>query len=1661
MMNRLASGHDRALKEAALNSQTFDHRFKPSSSSLEAFRSGPKPDLLEDKENRLDESRYLLEKDLSHSPPRLCKSALRRTGSSPDNQELSNPQMAFLNFHNVRISREDFRSAATNHRRKLFFKFKVYRTRIERWQIDEFGNEVEGGLREVIDGDSPVSSPQPHLSHIESASLPPGVRYLGSRLIPLPLPRESQEKLAQALKSHLKQETTYQQLLSQQQLIYEEIFNSRQHTGHQSLEQAPLASPDLVRDISFDFAKKQTAVDSCASRHDCFVSQLAADYNSQQSVIEYQATDMRAIREQLAAPARPLQPKQQAAADGPFTIESFPPQTPAVDLDLMPQIYVDPLDKPPGIFESCLSTPVEKVGQQVVLLSRDFNDWIERGVFKQILTADDRSKRLVSELRGGLSLIHEEAEDKSDSSPAKQRDKPLTTRADSRGCTLLTQLQSPATASLTPPNASSEPTPEAAVEVQPCRLEASSRLATSPKLLHASNNHIKPLPVFTTDDHSDLKILGSTFVFLPPTPPPVSAGLLVRDEQLKEASLAASLDLQPHMINTGSSSSEQKLPRDSDLFVRSHTPFPTLFSSSAKKDRSIQVRTSIQPDLPATGLHFECNNFIVLEPKQKTSLNAFMIEAIQIEGRKKTACQSESIQTDLISPYLANQVIREVMKSSEFASQQLGDQPFTVTVSQEHGTDNYLINVEVDDEAAGEHAPAQDLMSADCSDHKKLQTDHFTKQPLERKQTLGIYTIEQESEGKECDAEVTLERPDDDSPVEDDDANEGKRNHKIYGSIDNKMLQGASPSGHDLRRITHSQNNPLIHVNDFREDDAVNNSRSTTEIKSLLNCEFGGHFGGFRRDTNEDLDPFRDSKQHNLQVRRETTSEVSNSRTDYLPHTPLSLQTSDQKQDRHRTLTAPASNHNSRQDLLNIIHEENHQIQDFSASQTEHQGPLQDENRSLSRSKSSLCSNGANLRILTPELEEVLNRSKKRADASDSKSLKSLIALPIEPLVNTQLQETAKFTIDPTEGQNASAKATTVKKEKTDLKREKSKSINKPKDSKSNKESIDASDSSFLKPQPTRDRTPDLRRTQKTPTNQNERKTQKSRSPVPTKTSTHQQEKELKSVSMIKKHIEESTPMYEKPRALDSSKNSFSPMTTQTQKRTSTPNDRHGRSKSPIGTKGDFPSSHKTAIQTLFQDQIGGSNRRRPEPTKTAVEEPTQLMAKNKQHMKTDISLTHFNQVSDSETNSVASSQVRENHTRNKSFVDKHFDSKQKKIGETGLAEGLQSHRSTKSYLPSNNNKTDHVFEFRDNKLAGVRGHGNLGSSSKTVQHPPSKPLQPVSAPKTKNSTKMQKSGSFSKHSQGKMSAQTFGVPDSKLNSRQASLTRKNSESHHGDSTIAENLLRDKILNEFIASLCSTGILNEKDCANEKFFIENEAIMIGFEGMVALCGEMGFLPVDYDPETGHFQSYDELLSAMWFILGGEQAEAICIQDLSVFILAIFGLSLNCIVEDGADEDMFNDEEVCEIQTAFRLFFDTKAFRDEHKQDHNQSSGFKKTVIEIIEDTDRNTPYEPYHEHMIEEATEEEDLEEKAYYYHSNDFPDNPRAPRLTAKSRNPDASFVSRNHPPKSIYSTTSSPMLLLDVNLGGGKVERVMMHEGDDPCEIADRIIRENSKPS
>ena len=246
---------------------------------------------------------------------------------------------------------------------------------------------------------------------------------------------------------------------------------------------------------------------------------------------------------------------------------------------------------------------------------------------------------------------------------------------------------------------------------------------------------------------------------------------------------------------------------------------------------------------------------------------------------------------------------------------------------------------------------------------------------------------------------------------------------------------------------------------------------------------------------------------------------------------------------------------------------------------------------------------------------------------------------------------------------------------------------------------------------------------------------------------------------------------------------------------------------------------------------------------------------------------------------------------------------------------------------------------------------------------------------------------------------------------------------------------------------------------------------------------------------------------MWYILGGKTAGAVCIQDLSVFVLAIFGLGLNCIVEEGSDDDMFDDEEVKSIQEAFQPFylykleidnemmqrcsnFSTRAtdtLLADKKNTLTSTRNFKKTVIEIIEESNDAIELEPEaypeqehyqdHDDMIAEEVEEEENEtertqrrethqtQQTIQEETDPEPEIEipsrfiGAGRNTSKSKNnpADNSFMSRN-PPKSYHSGTSSPMLLLDVNLGGGRIERVMMHEGDDPQDIADKIIRENS---
>jgi hypothetical protein len=211
---------------------------------------------------------------------------------------------------------------------------------------------------------------------------------------------------------------------------------------------------------------------------------------------------------------------------------------------------------------------------------------------------------------------------------------------------------------------------------------------------------------------------------------------------------------------------------------------------------------------------------------------------------------------------------------------------------------------------------------------------------------------------------------------------------------------------------------------------------------------------------------------------------------------------------------------------------------------------------------------------------------------------------------------------------------------------------------------------------------------------------------------------------------------------------------------------------------------------------------------------------------------------------------------------------------------------------------------------------------------------------------------------------------------------------------------------------------------------------------------------------------------MWFILGGEQTEAICIQDLSVFILAIFGLGLNCIIEDSPEEEMFDDSEVKEIQTAFEPFFQNKLSREQSLEDSRirvQDCGREsQRYVPQEQEVEENQYFENnmFNEgSMIQEEQEEEDREDKSKRNTREELETETvmnqtslsRGGRGTAKSRHNDTASMKKRQGPKSVHSTSSSPMLLLDVNLGGGKMQRVMMHESDDPNEVADKIIREN----
>jgi hypothetical protein len=1421
------------------------------------------PIVVDNKENRnsnMVESGYTLRREFTSSPPRAFKSKI---GSSRDsfNREMPVNNFAPLNFHQVRISKDQM-PMPEKASEKLLFKFKVYPTRIEKCQIDEFGNEIEGGLLEVTHTTSPYQ-PQTEKLQIRDLVLPPSFKLISSRYIQLPLPRESQEILAlqqqaerQMQADLLKQqeELRTQELLLQQHQAWireEEIRQqqaeelNRQRAQHYMEEQARIAHQreeeaawaryrEQIEQHNIQQVKYQRQLEEYRNlqyiirrSHEIFSqalgNQVNNDFGNQGDLVEPvfletdQSEGQNQILQSIPLQVRPLGnnlprtapeegsavwtgrvvPVNEQSAFWPIqrqvTQESSKPRhmfeslVPPRDVETtyhpsnpMPPPVMDYVLQGPGMSHSAVMAQPSQNDQKrdTAIISKDFNDWIERGVFKQIHTGQPQ----------GLSLIDEVAEDKSDCSPYKMaRDRSCYT-LDQKSLILAKAPQEKGSSFSTYAQENMEMHPEP----KPYTGESS-----------LSNNHqgdycgykqapmqnyfqsicvepagrINPKPVEEVDispSHTadnlaapSQKVLSSAylyqqsrFAFKGPTFTEYAINEVraeeeeenVRDRRVKEMTPNQSHEFRAHPIDTDNSNSPKKDGRDSCQVV-----FPSLRFSSARVDRSIQARSS-GGDFNNIG----SGDFVILQPSkpEEKQMNAYIIAPIHVDGHRKVV-QSEATQADFLSPYLATQLMQQILNSRDFSAEPNG-QPFTVTVSQDQTAEknNYFINVELTPEM--QNVPestipvnAQSYNTQPFDFKKKNQTVDSTDLAMQMNRSL-----------REEEDEVTID-----------------------GLFKENSLN-SSPRGMGLC---------------LPEDNIIHPVR---EYKLPLE--------GIQEQSREESEHRHASRQI---VGDSRQSDVFDSRT-YDPNT------LPQYQSVQKGLSA------SRQDLLDIIHEEINPNNGTPVHFADFFRPTE-ENRTSQNYQTQH----------TPlEIEDYIQRSIKRGTQTPDKqplTQRSVTGVPIEPVSAQRTEEAVNFTFEiqkkPAQVVQSSQerknspmpKKSVPKAEPAPQSRSKSKSV------KRNSEPI------TKKPQTAKpvfaegeeDPEPIIIKIPEKPSDTSSVKsakvkpTDKKASPKPSRSPTPLKgEGDYKSVNQIvKQTLDESRsrPGKEEAKPMNHSKGTISPVspiTTKTQKRSVTPTTRNKQKEQPKESLRREPSpiaptKYKQTIKTLFQDQVG--------PRKRPIDEETDTIYRQKPH-KPEPSLSHYNQASDSDNGLDMSghhlhvpTNIKSIVKKPKSFVERNQTndsfSRHREEQEQDLD---RSHRSTKSSVPQ---VAPNAYDKNRLAKTGVRGANS--ASSKTVQH--------------KSKTKA-------------------ASPQISLKSQKVAPSPPAPRLHVRDSQ-ADNLLRDKILNEFITGLCATGILNEEDCANENFFIENEAIMIEMPAMIAICAEMGFLPEDFDPSLPEYR----------------------------------------------------------------------------------------------------------------------------------------------------------------------------------------------------------------
>lgn len=1628
----------------------------------------------DNKENRIVYVQATSKHEIQDSPKRInrSKSSLSYNTSSylsPNNK--LEVDRDFVN-HESSCYRKTSTCTINTHRyaitnpKRLLFKFKVYATKVEKWQIDERGDEVPGGLLEVMHG---RGCPTLHTQRIQPQEIvtPPPFKLLTSKHGNLPLPRESQELLAANIRDYNRVIERQNELASNndpsaevmQQLQYAEkerlnLFSDqikivKDFVPENRLYSQLLGSEHMAMAPYQDHITQtvNTGPYNTSGRTESLVSQInmaqilkvplkihhisgehcnnASSPGMFESLIN-QAHDKRSPRDYSP---RGLEDSNSSTAkktsQNNITSNSNLKENPQINnySSVKSDQRVQSQQGSPRQIQTCsagkpdIRKPCEKTTQTytsepqigvseihyqarprdnrdrgAAVVSKDFNDWIEKGLFRQIENTVNGVEANTQESgkQAILSLIAEVPEDKSDTSPHKgnrsSQKKRLTVNQSSfdeqNNCIPVGQRVTNISKAMSLKEGSfysASSYPQENVEEVKLKRDQSNEAGESQfasRVPGSSEKHIVSIPVITSQKNIDdtsqnnskavqwlspVKLMGSVYLSQTKSNSNFKSKHLIEDaisevrpdeedeyahdKRVKLMTPHQSEDFKAHKINTDCSCSMSH-----EVYSHEHgnhnlnVVFPSLKFSSAKVDKSIQLRTSLNVS-EGQSMKLECNNFIYLDQAadERSNINAYMIEPIKLEGRKRIRImQNEQVQTDAMSPFIATQVVEELLKSRDFATEirrSAAQQPFTVTVEQDHDNNDYIINVQLsndfneeDDEdvngeddiqkenearntngenenyfrIASKTESIREMSELGHTNHlmdfdftKKVNFEKTQKLDNGRMNNCGPIPERDEHEGSQytdrSDEEdgVTIDNP----LLKEYDATASPDHHARNSRLEEIFQDGGFKSAQsDMVPMPYPQRPEYEGSNQIDNEEIPYYLYQPNYNKAQL-CQI-------TELSAEESEQLRISRQLNLASveNRDNQSEVFNSRA-YEKLFGEPSQVSDSKYDRSKKGLKSMTAYHSKE-RLNTINEENITMIEPTNSFVEFIAK-KDGNSSQN---ATLNSAGNTPKKKMVEIEDIiLSQSKSKAKAetprpsskaiSQDTSSKKLSVPKIVPvfdrhIIEPDFLECKKdhiYAIRHCEKRVKKSKSTRSIKKQEDKSLDRSKSPNitvqrKAQDLNKSATISAITDQDNLEmvtlqiPQ----KEVSSKRTIKNKVNSKDnsidytsqvskkgRKTPNKTSPTPNRAKDNLMASDARSVSQIKKELVESSVYNVSTRGEVASS-----ITQRTQKRTSTPlkSKNNSISEKPKAGKRETspyaPEKYKSTIQTLFHDQMGPARKKTNQKSGPKAQEEDIKLFKHK-NVKVDTSLTQFNQASDCDTYSVTSGNAREfmkghakGYNKTKSFAEKpayekHGLAFQRNMDDILEAEANKSHRSTRSHFPQHT-QTGMAPLFEDviaeHESTGKKSRGLKAASYTNISNKkPSATHSKVNSPQLgypdvhQKINKPSDANSLSKHSQGKHSTQTFGYPDHNMNSRQNSQRQslvRNSQ--------ADNLLRDKILNEFITGLCSTGILNEDDCANENFFIENEAIMIGFDGMVAVCAEMGFLPETFDPENQAF-----------------------------------------------------------------------------------------------------------------------------------------------------------------------------------------------------------------